>query len=101
MKKLAALTTCLLIAMPLAAQTSAELQTRIKAEVDARSYAAAITDLRDLRAKDESLFKINNYDYLLGWLAERTGDIALAMAAYQSAAKEERDLSPYAKWHLS
>ena len=101
MKKLASLTAYLLFVMSTFAQTPAELQTKIKANVDARSYSAAIAELRELQTKDRNLFEANNYGYLLGRLAERTRDFALAMSAYQSTASGASLLAPYAKWHMS
>src|SRR4029077_8702242 len=101
MKKLASLTACLLLAMLTFAQTPAELQTKIKADVDAHSYSAAIEELRALQTKDKKVFEANNYGYLLGRLAEKTGDFALAMSAYQSTAAGGSLLGPYAKWHMS
>jgi len=34
--------------------------------------------------RDRRIFEANNYDYLLGRLAEKSGDFALAMSSYQS-----------------
>ena len=101
MKKLASLTACLFLAMSTFGQSSSELQAKIKADVDARAYLAAIEDLQELHAKDKKVFEANNYGYLLGRLTERTGDFALAMSAYQSTASGASLLAPNAKWHMS
>ncbi len=53
------------------------------------------------KRSDKKLFAANNYDYLLARMAEKRGDMALAMAKYQSVVNRKSTLSEYAKWHLS
>ncbi|MEP6850184.1 MAG: transglycosylase SLT domain-containing protein, partial [Acidobacteriota bacterium] len=44
-------------------------------------------------------FEANNYDYLLGRMAEKSGDLSQALANFQSVAARGSVLSPYARWH--
>jgi soluble lytic murein transglycosylase len=83
------------------AQTPAGFQTKINASVDDHAYLPAIETLREFRNRDRKIFEANNYDYLLGRLAEKSGDFALAMSSYQSMVSRGSILVPYAKWHLS
>ncbi len=74
---------------------------QIKQAVESRQYAAAIAELLKLRASDESGFAAGDYDYLLGRMAEKNGDLGLAAASYQSAASRDSQLRPYAWMRLS
>ncbi|MGH9820845.1 MAG: hypothetical protein ACRD43_11805, partial [Pyrinomonadaceae bacterium] len=102
MNGLALLTACIFAFDLLAhGQTPADFQAKVQNDLADRSYFPAVETLRELRGKDLKVFEANNYDYLLGRLAEKTGDFALAMANYQSVTRRESVLMPYAKWHLS
>lgn len=102
MNRLAILTGCIFAFNFLThAQTPAEFQGKIKSQISDRAYLPAVDTLREFRAKDLIAFEANNYDYLLGRLAEKTGDFAQAMTSYQSVASRGSVLEPYAKWHLS
>lgn len=102
MKGLARLTFCCLVfVLSTAGQTVEEFRAKIAAEVEGRTYLTAMETLQDLRSKDREIFDANNYDYLLGRMAEKNGDFALAMSCYQSVVVRRSILTGYAKWHMS
>ena len=78
-----------------------DFRQNIHTAIENRDYLTAINELRNLEKSDQKLFTHNNYDYLLARLAEKRGDVALAMAKYQSVVKQNSVLSEYALWHLS
>ncbi|MEP7074764.1 MAG: tetratricopeptide repeat protein [Acidobacteriota bacterium] len=80
-------------------QTAAELSSRIKSAVENREYVVAIDLLRKFREQDPEAFEANNYDYLLGRMAEKSGDLSQAVANFQSVAARGSVLSPYSRWH--
>lgn len=61
----------------------------------------AIAVLKELARTDKPAFLANNYDYLLARIAERNGDVALAVENYHSAASRNSILKAYALFHLS
>ncbi|MGI8639973.1 MAG: transglycosylase SLT domain-containing protein [Pyrinomonadaceae bacterium] len=83
------------------AQNLTEAHLRIRNAVENRDYQTAINELQNLEKSDKKIFTINNYDYLLGRLAEKRGDFALAAANYQEVANRNSVLSEYALRHLS
>lgn len=74
---------------------------RIRTNLENGDELAAINDLRALSAADPAAFALNNYDYLLGRLAERQGDVAVAAINYQKLVARNSLLTEYALWHLS
>ncbi len=74
---------------------------KITRAVEQREYQTAISALETLKNADKKSFEINNYDYLLARMSEKTGDYAKAMANYQSVANRNSALKEYALWHLS
>lgn len=102
MKRLVSLAAALIfIVSSSVAQTPAEFRSKINASIENREYLAAIESLQKFRSRDRKIFEANNCDYLLGRMAEKSGDFALAMASYQSVASRGSLLAPYARWHLS
>ena len=83
------------------AQTAAESHTKIREALERREYLIVVSHLDGLAKADRKAFELNNYDYLLARMAERTGDHARAMANYQSVVKRGSVLKPYALWHIS
>src|SRR5262249_27185147 len=57
--------------------------------------------INKLRSTNEALFRDKSYDYLLGRIAERTGDLANATASYQTIATNNSKLREYALWRLA
>jgi hypothetical protein len=57
-------------------QALASMPDRIADAVAAHNYLLAISKLRELKTKNPRVFEINNYDYLLARMSERSGDIA-------------------------
>lgn len=88
-----------------AAQANAQgLQTKaneIRSAMDVRDFERAERLVRDVRATNPQAFTANNYDYLLGRLAERKGARAEASALYNAVLNRQSILAPYALWHLS
>lgn len=82
-------------------QTAAESHQKIRAALERREYLIVIADLENLAKNDRKIFELNNYDYLLARMAEKTGDFAKAMANYQRVAKRGSVLKEYALWRLS
>lgn len=83
------------------AQTPRERHEAVRASVERGDYAAAINQLQDWRLADPNLFALNNYDYLLARLSERSGDRASAAVNYQRVVARNALLSQYALWHLA
>jgi soluble lytic murein transglycosylase len=88
-----------------ALETNAQnIQTKaneIRASMDGRDFERAETLARELRATNQQAFIANNYDYLLGRLAERKGAHAEAQALYAAVLNRGSMLAPYALWHLA
>jgi soluble lytic murein transglycosylase len=74
---------------------------RITAAVERADWQTARTEINQLRTSNETLFRDKNYDYLLGRIAERTGDRASAAASYQTIVTNNSSLREYALWHLA
>ncbi|MEW6129998.1 MAG: tetratricopeptide repeat protein [Acidobacteriota bacterium] len=73
----------------------------IRAAMEARDFDRAESLTRELRAANPQAFAANNYDYLLGRLAERKGSYAEAQAHYMAVLNRGSILAPYALWHLA
>jgi len=73
----------------------------IVAAVETENWQTARSELSKVRAANETLFREKNYDYLLGRIAERTGDTATALASYQAIAASDSKLREYALWRLA
>jgi len=74
---------------------------RIVAAVEAADWQTARAEINKIRSTNEALFRDKNYDYLLGRIAERTGDLTGANASYQSIAANDSRLREYALWRLA
>lgn len=74
---------------------------RITAAVEAADWQTARAEINKLRSSNETLFRDKNYDYLLGRIAERTGDLAAATASYQTIAANNSLIREYALWRLA
>ena len=74
---------------------------RITAAVEQADWQTARAEIDKLRSSNETLFRDKNYDYLLGRIAERTGDLASANASYQTIAGNNSKLREYALWRLA
>ena len=74
---------------------------RIVAAVDAADWQTARAEINKIRSANEALFRDKNYDYLIGRIAERTGDFAGATASYQAIATNGSRLREYALWRLA
>lgn len=83
------------------AQTGRERHERIRGAVEAGDYQTALTELQALRDGDPAAFALNNYDYLLARLSERTGNATVAESYYQKVVARNSLLSQYALWHLA
>lgn len=73
----------------------------IIAAVETQDWQTARAEIAKVRAANESLFRDKNYEYLLGRIAERTGDTAGAVANYQAIASNNSKLKEYALWRLA
>ncbi|HEX7335396.1 MAG TPA: transglycosylase SLT domain-containing protein [Pyrinomonadaceae bacterium] len=85
----------------LAAQQALGQPERIVAAVEAADWQTARAEINKVRSTNEGLFRDKNYDYLLGRIAERTGDLAGATASYQAIATSDSKLRGYALWRLA
>ena len=82
-------------------QNLTDFHRKILELVNAREYAAAVTQLQNFQKSDPQAFETNNYDYLLARTAESDGQLAVAMANYQSVKSRNSSLSAYALGHMS
>lgn len=73
----------------------------VVAAVDSENWQTARSEINKIRTANEALFREKNYDYLLGRIAERTGDTATALASYQAVAANNSRLREYALWRLA
>jgi len=73
----------------------------IVAAIEAEDWQTARSEIGKVRAANEALFRDKNYEYLLGRIAERTGDTAGAIANYQAIASNNSRLKEYALWRLA
>jgi len=73
----------------------------IIAAVEAEDWQTARVEIGKVRAANEALFRDKNYEYLLGRIAERTGDTAGAVANYEAIASKTSRLKEYALWRLA
>ncbi len=73
----------------------------VVAAVESENWQTARTEINKIRTANETLFRDKNYDYLLGRIAERTGDSASAVASYQTVAANGSKLREYALWRLA
>lgn len=96
--KFARLIVLVVLAFPVAAQSPAD---PIVAAVESENWQAARTEINKLRTANQPVFREKNYDYLLGRIAERTGDIAAATSSYQAIAANDSTLKQYALWRLA
>jgi soluble lytic murein transglycosylase len=90
-----------LFAVNISAQTSTETHRKILQSIENRDYQIAAQELEDLKKTDKKIFELNHYDYLLARVFEKKGDLAAAMASYQSVASRDSVLKEYALWHLA
>ena len=73
----------------------------IVAAVEAEDWQTARAEISKIRSANEALFRDKNYEYLLGRIAERTGDTATAVANYQAIASNNSKVKEYALWRLA
>src|SRR5262249_42012427 len=83
------------------AQSLQSRANQIRAAMDVRDFDTAEKLVRDLRTTDRAAFEANNYDYLLGRLAERRGALADATTLYARVLDRGSMLSQFALWHLA
>ena len=95
--KFASLILLLTLAFPIGAQSP----DRIVAAVEAQDWSTARAEIDKLRTSNEAVFREKNYEYLLGRIAERTGDVASATKSYQTIASNDSRLKQYALWRLA
>src|SRR5215468_1925707 len=74
---------------------------RIVAAIEAEDWQTARAEIGKVRSANEALYRDKNYDYLLGRIAEQTGDLGTANASYQSIAGNDSKLREYALWRLA
>jgi soluble lytic murein transglycosylase len=90
-----------LAAAPARADSLKEKANSIRQAMDARDFDRAEALVRELKSADPAGFAANNYDYLLGRLAERRGLQAEATALYLRVQNRNSSLSQYATLHLA
>src|SRR5689334_7299795 len=73
----------------------------IIAAVESGDWQTARSEIGKVRAANEALFRDKKYEYLLGRIAEQTGDTAGAVANYQAIATNNSKLKEYALWRLA
>ena len=83
------------------AQIQVETHSKIRRAVENKEYTEVVSELRNLASRDQKVFHLNNYDYLLARITEKQGDFATAMANYQAVVSRNSVLTEYALWHQS
>jgi soluble lytic murein transglycosylase-like protein len=83
------------------AQSYTENASRIRQAVESREWKTAGSEIEKLRANEPAVFREKQYEYLLARIAEETGDLTTATAAYQSSVLTNATLSPYALWRMA
>jgi peptidoglycan lytic transglycosylase len=83
------------------AQSIQERQGRIRSAVESSDWRTSLTELNAFRSSNPAVFNANDYDYLLGRVSEKTGDVTGASASYQSVINRDSLLSEYALWRLA
>ena len=101
MKKFFFLSLILFFTLNISAQNSNEIHSRIHNAVENKDYQTAVNELRNLERADKKLFALNNYDYLLARMSEKSGDLATATANYQTVVNRNSILSEYALRRLA
>jgi len=99
--RLAAMLTAMLAASSLIRADSSFSHTELMSLLDGHKDDAAVQRLVELRSQDAKFFADNNYDYLLGRLAEAGGNFALAIESYSAVAERDSILKAYALYHLA
>ncbi|MBI4851063.1 MAG: tetratricopeptide repeat protein [Acidobacteria bacterium] len=66
-----------------------------------RDYVLVENEIKLIQNKDLELFRINNYEYLLGRVQEKRNDFASAIKSYNSLISQNSLLGEYARWHLA
>lgn len=81
--------------------TSAQnsLRDEVNTAVEKRDWSAAQKLLQSSSGTEE--FRLNNFDYFLGRIAEKNEDFAVAAEAFQRVADSDSILREYALWHLA
>src|SRR5258705_74151 len=93
-RSFATLLCCLLAA---SSQTIfAQSAERIRAAVESGNWETARSEINKFQGADAPGFQSKGYDYLLGRIAEKTGDITAATANYQSVISRDTLLSDFA-----
>src|SRR5262249_28553685 len=85
----------------ISAQSTTDSQALIRQAVIDSNWQVALSEATKLRTSDSNAFNAGSYDYVIGRAAEKTGDLTLAAASYQSVVARNSPLSPYALWHLA
>jgi soluble lytic murein transglycosylase-like protein/TolA-binding protein len=98
-RSIATLFCCLLAAS--SQRVSAQSAERIRAAVESGNWETARSEINKFQGADAAGFQSKGYDYLLGRIAEKTGDITAATANYQSVLSRDTLLSEYALWRLA
>ena len=91
----------LLLLLSLAFPAGAQSPDRIVAALESQDWQAARAEINKLRTSNDALFREKNYEYLLGRIAEKTGDVAGAAKSYQAIASNDSRLKQYALWRLA
>ncbi len=79
-----------------AAEPIAGAYQKIATAMEKRRYDEAVADLLLLERAEPEVFAANNFDYLLGRLFERSGDLGSALGRYAAVAARRSVLSKFA-----
>ncbi len=74
---------------------------RVTSARAAGNYSLAIIELRAFESADAEGFLEHDLDYLVGRIAEESGDLATAMASYDAVRSRNSKLAEYALWRMS
>jgi soluble lytic murein transglycosylase-like protein/TolA-binding protein len=74
---------------------------RVRGAVQANDWPTARAEIERIRAVDSESFRKNEYDYLLGRIAENAAELPVATSSFQAVVANNSRLSEYAQWHLA
>jgi soluble lytic murein transglycosylase len=87
------------LSLSIAAQTSPQYQTRLRAALARDDLATVESTLREIARTAPEAFTRENYDYLLARVLARRGETAEAKRLFQGIVARRSILSAYALWH--
>jgi soluble lytic murein transglycosylase-like protein/TolA-binding protein len=80
---------------------ASESAARVRSAVQANDWFTARAEIERIRTADPESFRKNEYEYVLGRIAENAAELTAAASSFQSVSANNSRLSEYAQWHLA